>query len=569
MKKFIFIAILFSINCILFAQPGFVWAKQIVSKDVNMENRLVLDGAGNIYMTGVFYDTTDVDPGSGVLNLIAAGQEDVFILKLDNTGNLLWAKGFGGTGSDFPSDIKLDSNGNIILSGSFSWVGDFDPGPGTYNLSTNGNYDSFLSKLDPWGNLIWAKSFGGYKDDYSSGIAVDASNSICITGMFEDKVDFDPGIGSYTISTATWTQDSYISKFDAMGNFVWVSVLSSNNGINSSDITFNSNNDIIVSGGFFGTVDFDPGLPTFTITSTGSWDIFACKLNSAGNFLWAKQMGGGGADIVYASTVDLNNNILLTGEYSAGADFDPGAGTYTLQTLGFENIFVSKLDNAGNFIWAKNIGSGSQFGWPKAITTDASANVYIGGLYSDTADFDPGTGIYQLVSKGSEDVFVCKLNSGGNFICAGSMGGAGADGAYSISLDQYNNIYTCGVFSGYAVGTSDFNPTAGTYNLTSTSGYDIFISKLSDCAFSTGLEVVNNNDQFAIYPNPSTGKIKLYSEGHVDQNQIKVYNALGEEIKNIPLLNGNEIDLSRQAKGIYFMEILVEEKRTVRKIILE
>jgi hypothetical protein len=154
---------------------------------------------GDVYTTGIFQDTIDFNPGTGVANLSAVGEEDVFILKLDANGNFLWAKSFGGIEMDQGYSIAIDAEGNVYTTGYFIDTVDFDPGTGVTNLSAVGGKDIFILKLDPNGNFVWAKSFGGIE---GIGIAIDGMGNVITTGYFSDTVDFDPGTGVMNLTSA-------------------------------------------------------------------------------------------------------------------------------------------------------------------------------------------------------------------------------------------------------------------------------------------------------------------------------------------------------------------------------
>src|SRR5678816_164169 len=133
------------------------------------------------------------------------------------------------------------------------------------------------------------------------------------------------------------------------------------------------------------------------------------------NFKWAKQMGGRGADAAGASiAVDADGNVYTTGGFSGTADFDPGPGTYNLTSAGTYDMFISKLDSSGKFIWAKQMGGNSSSAWGPSITLDAAGNIYSTGTFEGTVDFDPGPGVFTLSAIKAS--FVLKLDADGNFI---------------------------------------------------------------------------------------------------------------------------------------------------------
>ncbi|MBT6372369.1 MAG: hypothetical protein HOJ86_06840, partial [Acidimicrobiaceae bacterium] len=142
---------------------------------------VAVDSSGNVYTTGYFNGTVDFDPGAGTANLTSNGYKDVFVSKLDSSGNYVWAKNFGGTGNDMGYSVAVDSSGNVYTTGYFTGTVDFDPGAGTTNLVPNGSSDAFVSKLDSSGDLVWAKNLDvqivgfGQFDRTALSIAVDSS----------------------------------------------------------------------------------------------------------------------------------------------------------------------------------------------------------------------------------------------------------------------------------------------------------------------------------------------------------------------------------------------------------
>ena len=244
-------------------------------------------------------------------------------------------------------------------------------------------------------------------------------------------------------------------------------------------ISVDASGNVYTTGYFWSVADFDPGPGIFNLTAAGARDIFVSKLNSSGNFLWAKQIGGIAYDVGYSVALHLSGSqdVYTTGSFRDTVDFDPGPGVFNLTAVGAEDIFISRLDSAGNFVWAKQIGGiSSDVGLSTAI--DDSGNVITTGTFQGTVDFNPDTGIFNLISGGNLDIFISKLNASGNFVWAKQIGGAALDAAYSIALypSGNENIYTTGSFRN----TVDFDPGPGVFNLTATSASfsDIFILRL-------------------------------------------------------------------------------------------
>ncbi|MBI5962998.1 MAG: SBBP repeat-containing protein [Chloroflexi bacterium] len=387
---------------------NFLWAKNMGGVGGDDGICIAVDSNGNIYTIGDFTGTADFDPNAGTSSLTSAGGRDIFVSKLDGNGNFVWAKNMGGTYSDVGLDITLDSSGNVYTTGGFVDTADFDPGVGVSNLSSAGSADIFVSKLDSNGGFVWAKSMGGMGKDDGLEIRLDSNGNIYTIGRFENTADFDPGASAFNLTSAGLS-DSFISKLDHNGNFVWAKSMGGADYDDGYSIALDSNDNIYAMGGFSGTADFDPGPGIFNLTSAGYEDIFISKLDADGNLLWAKSIGG--TDYDYGGTIalDSGNNIYMTGDYSGTVDFDSGTGITNLVSVGGStDIFVSKSDSSGNFVWAKSMG-GTWVDSGFSIAVDLSGSIYTTGFYSDTADFDPGPGISNLTSAGDWDIFVSKL----------------------------------------------------------------------------------------------------------------------------------------------------------------
>jgi hypothetical protein len=418
-----------------------VWAKSFGGASIEYGFSIAVDGSGNVYTTGIFGGTVDFDPGAGTSNLTSAGSEDVFVSKLDSSGNFVWAKRFGGTSSDYGYSIAVDSSGNVYTTGYFQGTADFDPGAGTSNLTSAGNADVFVSKLDSSGTFVWAKGFGGALYDQVSSIAVDSSGNVYTTGIFSGIVDFDPGAGTSNLTSAG-SADVFVSKLNSSGALVWAKSFGEASFDLGNSIAVDSSGNVYTTGYFNGTADFDPGAGTSNLTSAGSADVFVSKLDSSGNLVWAKSFGGTSNDVGYSIAVDSSGNVYTTGAFVGTADFDPGAGTSNLGSAGSEDVFVSKLDSSGALVWAKSFGgASSDFG--NSIAVDSSGNVYTIGFFQGTADFDPGAGTSNLTSAGLTDVFVLKLTSSGEALAAAPVYVPPMLPSIAPSIAVNNGVITC------------------------------------------------------------------------------------------------------------------------------
>jgi hypothetical protein len=388
-------------------EGNFVWATQLPS--TALPEDIAVDAAQNVYVTGQFILTQDFDPGPGVLSLTSLGQNDSYIVKLNAAGNFLWAKALSGTQGQIGTGIAVSQSGMVYTVGYFTGLTDFDPGPGTVNLTSGILFDSYISALDADGNFAWVQRIaGGFNQAYS--IATNALGNIIIAGEFTGTKDFDPGAPVFNLTSAGGP-DIYILKLDAAGGFL-SAVSFGGPGIEADEsVTLDASGNIYVSGNFQVTTDLDPGIGVLNFTATGASDIFVLKLTPTGSLVWGKQLGGPTAETALDIITDAAGDVYTTGLYQNTVDFDPGPGTYNLTSVvGNNDIFISKLTTDGNFGWAVSIGSNSLEDRGKGIAVDAAGFVYTTGIFLGTVDFDPGPGIVSLVD-GLQSVFVLKLGA--------------------------------------------------------------------------------------------------------------------------------------------------------------
>jgi hypothetical protein len=175
------------------------WAKRMGGASGDRGYGVALDGGGNAYVTGWFDGTADF----GSYSLTSAGDEDIFVTKLDSGGTVQWAKRMGGTSFDYGFGIAVDGDGDAYVTGRFQFTADF----GSYSLTSAGSSDIFVAKLDSGGTVQWATRMGGAPYDYGSGIAVDGDGNVYVSGWFKDTADF----GSYSLTSAG-DDDIFVAK---------------------------------------------------------------------------------------------------------------------------------------------------------------------------------------------------------------------------------------------------------------------------------------------------------------------------------------------------------------------
>jgi hypothetical protein len=230
------------------------------------------------------------------------------------------------------------------------------------------------------------------------------------TGIFNGTggsgVDFDPDGGASAFLSSYGTIEVFVWKLDSSGDYVWAKKLlrSSGNGGSAWDIVVDSGDDNVYIVGSSGTADFDPGAGTTEASGNYVW-----KLETDGDFGWVKILG---ATEIRSVALDDDDNVYTTGYFAGTADFDPGAGTANLTSAGSDDVFISKLDSSGNYVWARAMGGTSgDIGFGAAVDDDG--NVFATGYMNSTIDVDPDACSQTLSSAGGRDIFVWQLDSSG------------------------------------------------------------------------------------------------------------------------------------------------------------
>lgn len=512
------------------------WCKQqngALASATGLAASAATDASGNVFTMGTFAGNIDFDPGPGTFTMATSptsGGNSCYISKLDAAGNFAWAKQFIDSVNYtlfFPSSLATDASGNVYATGFFAnGPVDFNPGPGVYTLTAVGMYDSFVVKLDASGNFVWAKQFQSSSANclnQITSIAVGSGGGVYVSGGFAgapgDYVDFDPGAAVYTL-TPNGSQNTFIVKLDASGNFVWAEQFANTGTVSmtapnyngSTDLALDVNDNIYLGGYFTGSTDFDPSSTTASTLSPisttaaplGIMDMYMCKLSSSGSFMWAKQCGGSaGLALLRSITVDPSGNVYSCGNLLGGAvNFDPASTNFMLTSVSASNpdMFIAKWTTSGNFSWAEQISPAStNLIYARDMASDANSNIYILGRFNGTIDFDPGSSTANLTASGGavlNSMFISKLNSSGGYVWAKQIGGAGLNVQPEAICVNAMNVYTAGEFPIYGTNPHlaiDVDPDAGVFIDSTHTFTDLFIHKLAVCVPVNTTPVANLN----------------------------------------------------------------------------
>ena len=293
---------------------SYLWTKTFGGNGNDHPNSLKTDNTGNIYIAGNFSHTIDFGNGTEITS--KNNSTDIFIAKFDHDGNHTWTKTIGGNYADTASSLAIDNSSNTFVTGIFR--GEVDFGNGT-DIPSYPNSDSiFITKINSNGTHLWTKVIGGNSIESASSIALTDNGDIIVAGFFMGDVDFDPSneLDNRTSNTDGNGSDIFITKLSSDGDYLWTKTIAGNKTNNCNSMIIDRNGDILLTGFFTNTVDFNPNSGVDKHTSNGEdWDIFLTKLSADGDYSWTKTIGSNNYDSGTSIAVDTNNKIYVTGKY--------------------------------------------------------------------------------------------------------------------------------------------------------------------------------------------------------------------------------------------------------------
>lgn len=510
---------------------NFVWATGLPCGSSGFD----LDFKGNIFIAGAFTGTYDFDPGPGVVNLssVSGSNANFAIIKLDDTGNFLWAKKVGAYWPMYAESIAIDPDGNLLLTGEFSGVVDFDPDSGVVNMSSlSGSYDIFILKLTQSGNFLWSRKIGGTSGDTGAFIDADLEGNVYTTGYFYNTVDFDPGAGVATLSTtAPNAVGVFLSKLDSAGNYKGAGKAEAANASAWPAFVVNGLCEVYLSGVYKNTLEFNvngqiypfsSGFNNYTRTfilklkecQSSTQNIFLCPgqdfnvgnnfYNATGAYLDTLQNTVGNDSIlVTLLTVypDLINTITDT--LCAGESINIGLHTYNTSGVYTDTLTAST-------------------GCDSLITTYLTVNNPI-----EVSTNVSGTVISSLQSNASYQWLDC---NNGNLPISGATNQAftpSANGTFAVVV----NLNNC--------------------------------SDTSECVTITTIDIEESESfLFSLYPNPTNTILTVEIPLPSPNLSFNIYNVSGQRVyfrESIDSLN--KIDISSFSEGLYFL--IVMEKNTI------
>ncbi|HRH66630.1 MAG TPA: hypothetical protein PLU53_10070 [Bacteroidia bacterium] len=522
-----------------------------------------IDAQNNVLVVGSFTTYIDMDPGLGTTALNANTGIDGFVGKYTSSGTLLWAFSIGGTGNEGVSSINIDGS-DIVIVGSFNDTVDVDPGPGTTNLVSAGNYDFFIARYTSTGQFVSAKRFGGSGDE--SFMDMDMQNgSMTITGWFEDTLALDTF--QYV---ARGSNDVFVAKLNSAGDVLWSHTFGGT-GFSLSygrKVIIDSSGIVYATGTINATnIDVDPGPGIVSLSTTGSSDIYIIQYLSNGDLGWARLIGGSTGELAGDIEMDRNGDLFVAGYTNSDSlDMNPDTSAtaflYELPGInGAQDMIVGKYTSTGQYVWAHRTGKrSSDTGW--GIEVDEINNLFVCASFGDdSVDFDPGPGIFLMSTDSgvtTAGALVQYNGATGNFVDAISFGGNGQTLPNDLALSN-GKVWVTGIFRGDSM---DLDPGVGTayiYNHGTGATTDAFIAGYNYGAMTRIQELRANS--LKLYPSLTKDMVNITFDEVLTQGIVEVRNTEGklilrEKVNSFPY----SISVKNFAAGLYVASLFAGEK---------
>jgi FlgD Ig-like domain len=478
------------------APPSHIWSQGYGDAASQSARALAIDALGNIVVTGEFSGVIDF----GDAPLTSAGGTDIFLTRHRPNGNVHLSRSFGDASGQRAADAAVAPDGSTFLTGSFSGSIDF----GGDALASAGSNDVFVAGFDSNLVHVWSKRFGDGDGQYPSGIALDGASGLYVGGYFSGSIDFGGGP-----LLASGFDDVFLVKFNSTGLHLWSKRFGNSSAQEALDVAVDPAGNVLIVGQFLGSINFGGA----NLTSLGV-DVFVAKLDPGGAHLWSKRFGSTLSQSAQAVATDADGNVYLAGTFKNAIDFGGGP----LTSAGEDDVFLAKLDAAGNHLWSKRFGDASAGQAAKSIAVDPTQRVSIGGYFRGSADFGQGA----LTSAGLEDGFVAQFTAAGDGEWSARYGDGATQSVEAVVADVGDRL-----LAGKFAGAIDFGGGA----LTSAGADDAFLTRLNAWTPTSASPTRSGAASIRAFPNPfnpsTTLEASIPQGGHVT---VSIHDARGRRV---------------------------------------
>jgi hypothetical protein len=381
------------------------WTKQIGTTGRDQMPGVSADGLGNVYVSG--RTTGGIGGGTNT------GGEDAFVAKYDAAGTHAWTKMLGSTANDRSVGVSADGLGNVFVTG---WT------EGNIGGANIGSVDSYVTKYNAAGTLLWSKHMGTSSGDGTNGVSADGVGNVFVAGS----------TGGSLFGTHAGSGDAFLAKYGTTGDLLWSRQFGASGSDTALAVASDGVGNVYVSGSTTSNLEGSPAAGT---------DAFLAKYDGNGNREWIRQFGTSGTDSALAVSSDGLGRVFVAGRTSSalGGNFMGGS----------DDAFITMFDASGTRGWSRQLGTNAS-DIANGLSADGLGGVHMTGRT---------TGGIGKSNAGASDAFIVSYDVAGNVTSVRQMGTSAADDGFGISADGLGNVYaagdTVGSLGGTLVGMTD------------------------------------------------------------------------------------------------------------------
>lgn len=442
------------------AQTTIIWEKNYGGSDYEFGEAALPTADGGYVLGGGTYSSANGDVSS-----TSKGGQDAWVIKTDNAGGITWQKNYGGSGTDYLTDIQKTSDGGYIFVGATT-----SSANGDVTGASKGGNDFWIVKLTATGAISWQKNYGGSSAEYGYSIQQTSDGGYIVGGVTSSTASGD------MTGASKGNADAWILKLTSTGAITW----QKNYGGSATERVYAVKQ--TADGGYiFCGLTSSSANGDVTGVSKGATDAWVVKLTSTGAISWQKNLGGIGNESPYDIIQTSEGGYVLSGVTSSSA-----TGDVTGTSNGGDDAWIVKLTSTGAISWEKNLG-GNAGEYAYTIQQNTDGNYLVSGLSSSSVSGD-----FAGISKGASDVWIFKLNATGTLVWEKNYGGAGADEAKSIQETSDGN---------YMVAGTTASSESGDVSAANKGLYDFWLIKIG-ASTTLGTSAFSKND-VVVSPNPA------------------------------------------------------------------
>lgn len=381
-----------------------------------------------------------------------------------------WPKPLGGPDREYGQGLAADEQGNLYTAGRFEGVSAFD----AVRLTSAGQTDVFVARLDTAAHVTWAVAVGGAGADEGRAIAVAPAGDVYVTGTFTGTADFDPGPGRTELTSAGGT-DAFLLRLSAKGDLVWARRFGGK--LADAGLRVAAGRDAVwVTGSFQGTLDAPA--PLAGTASAGGSDAFLLAIGLDGVPLWARRIGGAKDDEGRGVAAGRNGEVWVAGSFAEAPSLGPDIGPLDFRSAGHADVFLLHFDAAGKLLWSGRLG-GTGDDVCEGLAATVAGGAAVVGTFHGTADLDPGPNPLSVASHGGSDAFLARVDGTGRLLWAHGFGETGDDLGLAVTGDRFGSVYATGFLArrhndsmGWVAEYSDSGERAWSVGLQATGGLE-------------------------------------------------------------------------------------------------